>query len=42
MIADDLVELLWQGLRETAYMVGVASLLAAVGGLLVGVALVLT
>ncbi|MER7166555.1 methionine ABC transporter permease [Micromonospora sp. NPDC000207] len=42
MIADDLVELLLQGLRETAYMVGVASLLAAVGGLLVGVALVLT
>ncbi|GGM13808.1 MULTISPECIES: methionine ABC transporter permease [Micromonospora] len=42
MIAPDLVELLWQGLRETAYMVGVAALLAALGGLLVGVGLVLT
>ncbi|MEV4756950.1 methionine ABC transporter permease [Micromonospora sp. NPDC049559] len=34
--------MLWQGLRETAYMVGVATLLSAVGGLLVGVLLVLT
>lgn len=42
MIADDLVPLLTQGLRETAYMVAVAALLSALGGLLVGVLLVLT
>lgn len=42
MIADDLVPLLSQGLRETAYMVGVATAVSAVGGLLLGVLLVLT
>ncbi|XTZ17220.1 methionine ABC transporter permease [Micromonospora echinospora] len=42
MIAPDLVDLLRQGLTETAYMVGVATLLAGIGGLLVGVLLVLT
>lgn len=42
MISPDLAPMLWQGLRETAYMVGVATLLSAVGGLLVGVLLVLT
>jgi D-methionine transport system permease protein len=42
MIAPDLIDLLRQGLVETAYMVGVATGLSAVGGLLVGVLLVLT
>lgn len=42
MIAEDLVPLLWQGLRETAYMVGVSAAVSAVGGLLIGVLLVLT
>ncbi|BCL17422.1 methionine ABC transporter permease [Micromonospora sagamiensis] len=42
MIAPDLVDLLRQGLAETAYMVGVATLLSGIGGLLVGVLLVLT
>ncbi|GAB2962437.1 ABC transporter permease [Micromonospora polyrhachis] len=42
MISPDLVPLLWQGLEETAYMVGASAALAAVGGLLVGVLLVLT
>ena len=42
MIAPDLVDLLWQGLVETAYMVGVATLLSGAGGLLVGVLLILT
>ncbi|MFI6823386.1 methionine ABC transporter permease [Micromonospora sp. NPDC050187] len=42
MIAPDLVDLLRQGLTETAYMVGVATLLSGIGGLLVGVLLVLT
>ncbi|SCL25904.1 D-methionine transport system permease protein [Micromonospora pallida] len=42
MIAPDLIDLLRQGLAETAYMVGVATLLSGVGGLLVGVLLVLT
>lgn len=42
MIAPDLLDLLWQGLGETAYMVGVATLLSGAGGLLIGVLLVLT
>ncbi len=42
MIAPDLVDLLWQGFVETAYMVGVATLLSGAGGLLVGVLLILT
>ncbi|MFE0591349.1 methionine ABC transporter permease [Micromonospora echinospora] len=42
MIAPDLVDLLRQGLTETAYMVGVATLLSGIGGLLVGTLLVLT
>jgi D-methionine transport system permease protein len=42
MISDDLIPLLWQGLEETAYMVGVSSAIAAVGGLILGVLLLLT
>ncbi|SBT43648.1 hypothetical protein [Micromonospora narathiwatensis] len=42
MNAPDLLDLLWQGLGETAYMVGVATLLSGAGGLLIGVLLVLT
>ncbi|WDZ82691.1 methionine ABC transporter permease [Micromonospora cathayae] len=42
MIAPDLADLLWQGLVETAYMVGVATLLSGIGGLLVGVLLIVT
>ena len=42
MTGAEVAELLWQGLRETAWMVGLATLLTAVGGLLVGVLLVLT
>ncbi|MGW0432004.1 methionine ABC transporter permease [Micromonospora sp. NPDC003197] len=42
MISPDLAPLLWQGLKETAYMVGASAVLAAVGGLLVGVLLILT
>ncbi len=42
MISPDLIPLLRQGLYETAYMVGVSTLLSGVGGLLVGVLLVLT
>jgi len=42
VIAPDLLDLLWQGLGETAYMVGVATLLSGAGGLLIGVLLVLT
>ncbi|MEV4537232.1 methionine ABC transporter permease [Asanoa sp. NPDC049518] len=37
-----MVPLLWEATKESAYMVLVATLLTAVGGLLVGVALVLT
>ena len=42
MTGAELAELLWEGLQETAWMVGLATLLTAVGGLLVGVLLVLT
>ena len=35
-------DLLWTGLRETAWMVGFATVLTAVGGMLLGVLLVLT
>ncbi|GAB3156847.1 ABC transporter permease [Micromonospora sonneratiae] len=42
MISPDLVPLLGQALEETAYMVAVSAALAAVGGLLIGVLLVLT
>ncbi|GAA0269430.1 methionine ABC transporter permease [Cryptosporangium japonicum] len=42
MTWSELSEILGVGLRETAYMVGVSTLLTAVGGLLVGVLLVLT
>jgi D-methionine transport system permease protein len=39
---DEVFELLNTGFQETAWMVGVATLLTAVGGLLIGVLLVLT
>jgi D-methionine transport system permease protein len=39
---QDLSELLWEGVKETAWMVGFSALLTAVGGLLVGILLVLT
>jgi len=39
---SELTEILGVGLQETAYMVGVSTLLTAVGGLLVGILLVLT
>jgi len=39
---QDLSELLWEGFKETAWMVGFSALLTAVGGLLVGILLVLT
>nr|BFE71603.1 hypothetical protein GCM10020092_049040 [Actinoplanes digitatis] len=42
MTWPELSELLWAGLRETAWMVGCAALLTAVGGLLLGILLVLT
>lgn len=42
MTRAELVDLLWAGFRETAWMVGVSALLTAVGGLLVGILLVLT
>ncbi|WP_306205844.1 methionine ABC transporter permease [Actinoplanes sp. RD1] len=42
MTAEELTELLWEGLKETLWMVGVATLVTVVGGLLIGVLLVLT
>jgi D-methionine transport system permease protein len=42
MTFAELSELLWTGVRETAWMVGFSALLTAVGGLLVGILLVLT
>ena len=42
MTFQDLSELLWEGFKETAWMVGFSALLTAVGGLLVGILLVLT
>jgi D-methionine transport system permease protein len=42
MTFAELSELLWTGVQETAWMVGVSAALTAVGGLLVGVLLVLT
>ena len=42
MTGAEIAELLWEGLRETAWMVGLATLLTAAGGLLTGVLLVLT
>lgn len=42
MTGVELAELLWEGLKETTWMVGLATLLTAVGGLLTGVLLVLT
>ena len=42
MSFTDLSELLWEGVKETAWMVGFSALLTAVGGLLVGILLVLT
>ena len=42
MTFTELSELLWTGVRETAWMVGFSALLTAVGGLLVGILLVLT
>jgi D-methionine transport system permease protein len=39
---SEIAPLLWEGTKESAYMVLVATLLTAVGGLLVGVLLVLT
>ena len=38
----DLAPLLWQAGQESAYMVGVSTVLTAIGGLLLGVLLVLT
>jgi D-methionine transport system permease protein len=38
----ELRDLLWEGLKETAWMVGVSTVLTAVGGLLIGILLVLT
>ncbi|WP_229072951.1 methionine ABC transporter permease [Actinoplanes sp. DH11] len=42
MTWSEVFELLGTGLQETAWMVGVATLLTAIGGLLIGVLLVLT
>ena len=42
MTWSDIPELLTEGLQETLWMVGVATLLTAIGGLLIGVLLVLT
>jgi D-methionine transport system permease protein len=42
MSFPDLSELLWEGFKETAWMVGFSALLTAIGGLLVGILLVLT
>ena len=42
MTFPDLSDLLWVGLKETAWMVGFSALLTAIGGLLVGILLVLT
>ena len=42
MTRAELVELLWAGFEETAWMVGFSALLTAVGGLLLGILLVLT
>lgn len=42
MTWSDIWPLLWEATKESAYMVGVATVLTAVGGLLVGVLLVLT
>ncbi|MDG4822946.1 ABC transporter permease [Asanoa sp. WMMD1127] len=42
MTWTEMFPLLWEATKESAYMVLVATLLTAVGGLLVGVALVLT
>jgi D-methionine transport system permease protein len=39
---SDIWPLLWEATKESAYMVGVATALTAVGGLLIGVLLVLT
>lgn len=39
---SDIAPLLWEATKESAYMVGVATVLTAVGGLLIGVLLVLT
>jgi D-methionine transport system permease protein len=38
----ELRDLLWEGVKETAWMVGVSTVLTAIGGLLIGVLLVLT
>jgi D-methionine transport system permease protein len=38
----ELRDLLWEGVKETAWMVGVSTVLTAVGGLLIGILLVLT
>jgi D-methionine transport system permease protein len=38
----ELRDLLWEGLKETAWMVGVSTVLTAAGGLLIGILLVLT
>jgi D-methionine transport system permease protein len=42
MTWSEVAELLWQGLRETTWMVGFSTVLTAIGGLLVGVLLTLT
>ncbi|BCB89575.1 methionine ABC transporter permease [Phytohabitans suffuscus] len=42
MTWSDIAPLLWQATKESAYMVGVATVLTAAGGLLIGVLLVLT
>ncbi|MFI5934694.1 methionine ABC transporter permease [Actinoplanes sp. NPDC051494] len=42
MTWTEISELLWEGLKETAWMVGFSAVLTALGGLLVGVALLLT
>lgn len=42
MTWSQLLPLLWQGSKATAYMVGVSTALTAVGGLLIGVLLILT
>ncbi|MEV7230157.1 MULTISPECIES: methionine ABC transporter permease [Polymorphospora] len=42
MTWEDMLPLLWEGSKETAYMVGVSTAVTAVGGLLIGVLLVLT
>jgi D-methionine transport system permease protein len=38
----ELRDLLWEGLKETAWMLGVSTVLTAAGGLLIGILLVLT